>query len=349
MSPGVEARAMALRVNPLHATALVAMALVAAGVASLLWGAVPIGFHKLLTALLWPAEADARDVTILWSVRLPRTAMALLCGASLGLSGALMQGLFRNPLADPGIAGVSSGAALAAVSTIVIGQNHFGPDVMRLLPVTAFLGGLAVTLLLYALATRGGRTSVGVLLLGGIAIGALTTALTGLLIFMSSEQQLREMTFWSMGSLAGATWSKVTGLCVCVATALAGLPFLMTALDRLSLGESEARYMGVDVEKAKLGAIVLTSLLTGGAVAVSGTIGFVGLIVPHILRMAMGPAHRTLLPLSALLGGLIMLVADQIARTVAAPAELPIGIVTAAVGGPAFLWILLTSMPRELA
>lgn len=330
----------------LHAAVLAA--LVAAALSSVLSGAVHLSYSDVMTAFLAPAEAPARDVSILWSVRLPRTLLAMLVGASLGISGAVMQGLFRNSLADPGLTGVSSGAALGAVTVIVLGQNLFGSAASYLLPPAAFLGGLGVTFLLYAIATRGGRTSVSTMLLGGIAIGALGMAVTGLLIFISSESQLRELTFWSMGSLAGASWGKVASLLACAAIALPVLPLLLKTLDRISLGEAEAEYMGVNVERSKFAAITLTALLTGSAVAVSGVIGFVGLIVPHLLRLGIGPSHRVLLPMSALLGALLMLVADQIARTVAAPAELPIGIVTAAVGAPVFLWMLMTSAASEV-
>jgi iron complex transport system permease protein len=236
---------------------------------------------------------------------------------------------------------------LAAVALIVIGQNRFGPEAMRFLPVAAFLGGLAVTALLYAIASRGGRTSVTVMLLGGIALGAAAMAGTGLLVFISSEQQLRELTFWTMGSIAGATWAKIASLALPAAIAAAALPFLTRSLDRLTLGEEEARHMGVDVERTKIIAIVVTALLTGAAVAVSGVIGFLGLVVPHMLRIAVGPAHGLLLPLSALLGATLMLLADVIARTIVAPAELPVGIVTACLGAPVFLWMLLRMVPND--
>lgn len=324
-----------------------ALLLALAAAWSLLSGAVPLGIGEVVAAVFTPAEAPPRDVSILWSVRMPRTTMAILVGASLGITGAIMQGLFRNPLADPGLTGVSAGAALGAVGMIVVGQNVLGASAGYLLPAAAFLGGLLVTLFLYAIATRGGRTSVILMLLGGIAVAALAMSLTGLLVFISSDQQLRELTFWSMGSLSGASWVKVASLAACWVLAAPFLPLLLNTLDRFSLGEAEAGYMGVNVERSKLVAIVLTALLTGGAVAVSGVIGFVGLIVPHLIRIVIGPSHRSLLPLSAMLGAMLLLVADQVARSIAAPAELPIGIITAALGGPVFLWMLLTSPARE--
>lgn len=304
---------------------------------SMMLGTVPLSAGEVAAAIFAPAGAAPRDVSILWSVRMPRTAMAILVGASLGITGAIMQGLFRNPLADPGLTGVSAGAALGAVGMIVLGQNVLGASASHLLPVAAFLGGLLVTLFLYAIATRGGHTSVTLMLLGGIAVATLAMSLTGLLIFISSEQQLRELTFWSMGSLSGASWVKAASLAVCWMLAAPMLPILLKTLDRLALSEAEAGYMGVNVERSKLVAIVITALLTGCAVSVSGVIGFVGLIVPHLLRITVGPSHKALLPLSAMMGALLLLIADQVARSIAAPAELPISIVTAALGGPVFL------------
>lgn len=350
MSLGPASRAFSGRaVIAMLALPALAAVLAAVCLVSFRVGPVPIATGDIIRALINPAAADPRDAAIVWSVRLPRTAMAMLCGGALAVSGAIMQGLFRNALADPGLTGVSSGAAFAAVATIVIGQNRFGPEAMRFLPVAAFLGGLAVTALLYAIASRSGRTSVTVMLLGGIALGAAAMAATGLLIFISSEQQLRELTFWTMGSIAGATWAKIASLALFVGVAAAALPFLTRSLDRLTLGEQEARHMGVDVERTKIIAIVVTALLTGAAVAVSGVIGFLGLVVPHMLRIAVGPAHGLLLPLSGLLGATLLLLADVIARTIVAPAELPVGIVTACLGAPVFLWLLLRMVPGDAA
>lgn len=324
---------------PLLAAALALMAVV-----SIATGAVAIDIAALPGILLGSSEAAARDSVIVWSVRLPRTLLAMLVGASLAASGAVLQGLFRNPLADPGLVGVSSGSVLAAVATIVLGQNYFGETATRILPVTAFIGGLLTTILLYSIATRDGRTYTATMLLGGIAIGAIAMALTGVLIFMSTEQQLREFTFWSLGSLAGATWAKATSVSLFMLVALGLWPILARGLDRLALGEAEAGHMGVNVQILKRGAIVATALLTGAAVAVSGAIGFIGLVVPHLLRLVMSPRHRFLIPAAALLGAILLLAADMVARTIVAPAELPIGIVTACLGGPVFLWMLLTNV-----
>lgn len=326
---------------------LLLAALVVSAAVSIATGAVTIAPASLPGVLFGSEGNTLRDEVIVWSVRLPRTVLAMLVGAALAASGAILQGLFRNPLADPGLVGVSSGAVLAAVTTIVIGQNLFGTAATRYLPVSAFIGGLLTTILLYTIATRNGRTYTATMLLGGIAIGAIAMALTGVLIFMSTEQQLREFTFWSLGSLAGATWEKAASVGLFMILALGLWPLLSRGLDRLALGESEAGHMGVNVQHLKRAAIVGTALLTGAAVAVSGAIGFIGLVVPHLLRLVMSPRHRFLVPASAFLGANLLLVADMIARTIVAPAELPIGIVTACLGGPVFLWMLVTNV-RQL-
>lgn len=313
--------------------------LAAASALSISRGAVLIPVADVIQSVL--GHGTQRSDLIIWTIRLPRTLMAGGVGASLALCGAVMQGLFRNPLADPGLTGVSSGAAFAAVATIVLGQNTFGMAATNWLPVTAFTGGLVVTLLLYAIATQGGRTSVTTMLLAGIAIGAIAAAATGLLIFMASEQQLREFTFWTLGSLAGATWHKSFIVFALLAISIPLWPYLARGLDKLALGEADASFSGLRVEHTKAIAIILTALLTGVAVSVSGMIGFVGLVVPHILRLTIGPSHGLMLPASALLGATLLILADTFARLAAAPAELPIGIITACLGGPLFLWMLL--------
>ena len=318
---------------------LLAAAVVLAAIVSISLGAVRLPAFNIIASVF--GHGVARDDLIVWSLRLPRTAMAGSIGAALAVSGAVMQGLFRNPLADPGLTGVSAGAALAAVTTIVLGQNAFGMAANDWLPVSSFIGGLAVTLLLYAVATRHGITSVTTMLLAGIAIGAVAGAVTGLLIFLASEQQLREFTFWTLGSLGGATWYKAILVATMLLLSLPLWPWLARGLDKLALGETQAAFAGLSVERVKIIAIVMTALLTGVSVSMSGMIGFVGLVVPHVLRLVTGPSHSLLLPASALLGAVLLMLADTFARIVAAPAELPIGIVTACLGGPLFLWMLL--------
>ncbi|MGE0501842.1 MAG: FecCD family ABC transporter permease [Rhizobiaceae bacterium] len=288
---------------------------------------------------------SARDRVIVYDIRLPRIVLGILIGAALAVSGAVMQGLFRNPLADPGLVGVSAGAALGAVSVIVLGGTVLLPITaifgFYALPMTAFAFALATTLLLYRIATRQGQTSVATMLLAGIAIAALASALMGLLIFMADDRQLRDLTFWNLGSLAGATWTKIAAVAPIIVVALATTGFVARGLNALALGEATARHLGVPVQRLKNVGIFAVSAAVGASVAVSGGIGFVGIVVPHLLRLLMGPDNRYLLPASALLGASLLLLADAVSRTIVAPAELPIGIVTAAAGAPFFLWILL--------
>ena len=294
-----------------------------------------------------PADAAlaTRDQLIVYDIRMPRILLGVLIGAALAVCGAVMQGLFRNPLADPGLIGVSAGSSLGAVAVIVLGTTWLAPVTLALgtlaLPLAAFFGGLAVTFLLYAVATRQGQTSVATMLLAGIAISALAMALTGVLIFMADDRQLRDLTFWQLGSLAGATWPKIGTIGPVIVLALSAMPFLSRGLNALALGEATAGHLGIPVQRLKYTAIVGVSAAVGASVAVSGGIGFIGIVVPHVLRLAIGPDNRYLLPASALLGASMLLLADAVARTIVAPAELPIGIVTAVAGAPFFLWILL--------
>ncbi|MBX9454930.1 MAG: iron ABC transporter permease [Rhizobium sp.] len=304
-----------------------------------------------------PAPADAalllRDQIVIMEVRMPRAVLGFLVGAALAVSGAVMQGLFRNPLADPGILGVTSGASLGAVGTIVFGSTVLAPFTavagVFSLPLMAFAGSLLVTYVLYRLGTRDGETQVATMLIAGIAIAALGMALTGLLIYMADDRQLRDINFWSLGSLAGSTWQKAGIAALVVLPALVIVPFLARGLNAFTLGEAAAFHMGVPVERFKRIAIVMVAAATGVSVALSGGIGFVGMIVPHLIRIAAGPDHRFLLPASALLGGCLLLAADMIARIIVAPAELPIGILTAILGAPFFLWILLKDRSGRMA
>jgi iron complex transport system permease protein len=317
--------------------------------ASIMTGAADASLGNVLRWLLGLESAEqvlsVRDRIIILDIRLPRAVLGMLVGASLAVSGAVMQGLFRNPLADPGLVGVSSGASLGAVLLIVLGTTFFGPLFavfgFYALPVAAFSGGLVTTLLLYKIATRSGQTSVATMLLAGIALGALAGAVTGVLIFMADDKQLRDLTFWGLGSLAGANWMKILSAGPIILVSLAVVPFLARGLNALTLGEAAAFHMGIPVQRLKNIAIISVAASTGASVAVSGGIGFVGIVVPHVLRMLIGPDHRYLLPASALLGGTLLIFADMIARTIVPPAELPIGIITAFAGAPFFLWILL--------
>ena len=326
---------------------ILALALVVVSLFSLTTGASDASAFDVVAG--WFSADDsalsARDRIIVYDIRLPRVVLGILIGAALAVSGAVMQGLFRNPLADPGIVGVSAGAGLGAITVIVLGSTVLGPLValfgIYALPLAAFCGGLATTLILYRVATRHGRTSIATMLLAGIALGAMAGAFSGALVYIADDRQLRDLTFWGLGSLAGATWSKIAAAGPIIVVALVSAPFMARSLNAMALGEATAHHLGIPVQRFKNIAVVSVAAATGASVAVSGGIGFVGIVVPHLLRLLIGPDHRYLLPASALLGASLLLLADAVSRTIVAPAELPIGIVTAAVGAPFFLWILL--------
>ncbi|MCV6104381.1 FecCD family ABC transporter permease [Pseudomonas aeruginosa] len=286
----------------------------------------------------------AQAEMILGQIRLPRTLLGLAVGAVLALSGVAMQGLFRNPLADPGLVGVSSGAALGAALAIVFGASLGGlPAFLApyLLSLCAFGGGLGVTWLVYRLGRRDGQTSVATMLLAGIALTALSGAVIGLFTYLADDATLRTLTFWNLGSLNGASYPRLWPLLLVALLVACWLPRRADALNALLLGESEARHLGFDVERLKAELVLCTALGVGGAVAAAGMIGFIGLVVPHLIRLVAGPDHRTLLPASMMAGAILLLLADLLARLALAPAELPIGIVTALIGAPFFLYLLL--------
>jgi iron complex transport system permease protein len=285
----------------------------------------------------------ARDSLVITQIRLPRLLLGAAVGAALAVAGAIMQGLFRNPLADPGLIGVSSGAGFAAAAAIVLGGRLLPETSLpfAILPFAAFFGALASTLVLYAVASRGGRTSMAVMLLAGIAFAALAGAGIGWLSYISNDSQLRDLTFWSLGSLGGATWGKVAVVIPMILPVLLAVPFLAHGLNAMALGEAEAFHIGVNVQRLKVLSVLLVSVAVGAAVACSGLIGFVGIIVPHMLRLSVGANYRFLLPASALLGATLLVGADIFARIIVAPSELPIGIVTATLGAPFFIWLLL--------
>ncbi|MBX8517566.1 iron ABC transporter permease [Pseudomonas cichorii] len=281
---------------------------------------------------------------ILGQIRVPRTLLGLAVGAVLALSGVAMQGLFRNPLADPGLVGVSSGAALGAALAIVGGALWGNvPQVIApyLLSVCAVVGGLVVTSMVYRLGRRDGQTSVATMLLAGIALTALSASIIGLLTYLADDATLRTLTFWNMGSLNGATYTRLWPLLLVCVAIIFWLPRRAKALNALLLGESEARHLGINVEALKRELVFCTALGVGAAVAAAGLIGFIGLVVPHLVRLLVGPDHRVLLPASALAGASLLLFADIFARLALAPAELPIGIVTALLGAPFFLYLLV--------
>ncbi|WP_432588558.1 iron ABC transporter permease [Streptomyces sp. HD1123-B1] len=325
-------------------TALAVLALLSASIGAYeipLGGMVDSLLHR---AGLGGAALDRVGESVLWNVRLPRVVLALLVGASLGCAGALMQGVFGNPLAEPGVIGISMGAAVGAAGAIALGLDVLGNWTVTAF---AFAAGLLTVLLVYALSRLDGRTEVVTLILTGIAVNAFAGALIGLAVFFADNAQLTQITFWQLGSLAQATWPKVLAVLPCALAGLAIAPAFARKLDLLALGERPARHLGVDVERLRMTLILVVALLTAAAVAVAGVITFVGLLVPHLLRMAAGPGHRFLIPGSALGGALVLVAADLAARTVAQPAELPLGVLTALFGSPFFFWLLRRTRRRQ--
>lgn len=326
--------------------ALLTLAVLAAGI-----GPVKISPNKVVSILMAKVGVslgipfEPQHDTVITAIRLPRVVLAIIAGAALGIAGAALQGLFRNPLADPGLVGVSAGAAAGAISIIVLGNTVLAPVTMlfgaHALPLCAFVGGMGVTFLIFRVSTSNGRTNIGTMLLAGIAINSLIGALIGLLTYISTDEQLRSLTFWSMGSLGAANWKTLS----------IALPFTLLAmfllirqsrvLNAISLGETPAAHLGFNVQRSRRLIIIFSSLAVGSIVSMVGAIGFIGLVVPHLVRLLLGPDHRGVLPASALLGAILLLGADLLGRNVVAPTEVPVGIITAACGAPFFLWLLL--------
>lgn len=319
-------------------------------------GAFPISWSELFAAVSRKLGAtgtpEGAHEIVLWELRIPRVLMAGLVGASLALVGAVLQGLFRNPLADPALIGISTGAAVGAVVVIVLGDRlvflHWMGEVW-MLPVAAFIGALLSTLAIQRIATTGGYTSVATLLLAGVAINALGSAIIGFCTYLASDAQLRSLSFWMLGSLGAASWRVLGVIAPFCVVALIFIPRFSRALNAMALGEAEAGHLGFRPERVKRWLIVLTSVAIGASVAYTGMIGFVGLVTPHLVRLLIGPDHRWLLPGSMTLGAILMMSADVFSRTAVAPAELPVGIVTAAVGAPFFLALLWRQRKKVMA
>lgn len=309
-----------------------------------------LGAARLSPEALWlgltgrGGELEALDRTVLFSIRLPRVLGGLLVGATLGLCGAAMQGLFRNPLADPGLIGVTGGAALGAVLAVKFAATALAGVAAALgelaLPACALAGALLATAFMHRASVVEGRVVVALMLLAGVGINALAGAGTGLVLFFADDDQLRQFTFWTLGSLGQVTWAKLAAALPFVLPAWWIIPGHARALDALLLGEAEAGHLGVELARLKRRLVFATAAGVGAAVSVAGGIGFIGLVVPHLVRQIFGPAHRWLIPGSALLGATLLVGADLLARTVAMPAELPVGVITAALGAPVFFSLL---------
>jgi ABC-type Fe3+-siderophore transport system, permease component len=310
------------------AVALLVMTLLATG----------FGALRLPVSLLWNNSDDAlRQIWL--TIRLPRVLLALVIGGSLALAGCVMQGLFRNPLADPGLLGISSGAALAVALWVVIPLSLPALVMLYAPMLAAFLGALAATVVIFLLSQQR-ESSLSRLLLVGIAINALCGAAVGVLSWISNDAQLRQLSLWGMGSLGQAQWSTLLAVTSLMVPTVWVIWRLATALNLLQLGEEEAHYLGVDVKVVQRILLLCSALLVAAAVAVSGVIGFVGLVVPHLMRMWLGADHRAVIPGSVLAGAFLLLIADTVARTLVAPAEMPVGLLTSILGAPWFLWLI---------
>lgn len=297
-------------------------------------------------------EVAPQYEAVIQIVRLPRVILGILVGAGLGISGAAVQGIFRNPLAEPGLIGISAGASLMAVAIIALEigllsglSNLLG---YYLLAFGAFAGAGLAAMLVYQISRTDGRPNVATMLLAGIAINALAGSLTGLITYLANEQQLRNITFWMLGSLGGATWETVLAVLPFVVIPVLVLPLMGKALNAFALGEAQADHLGLKINRVKRNVVILATMAVGASVAVSGIIGFVGLLVPHTIRLFIGVDNKYVLPASALLGALILTLADMIARTIVSPVELPIGVITALLGTPLFLYILIKDKKKLL-
>lgn len=317
---------------------------------SLRLGTVSIASNQLMHLLFKPfgysssVEVSIAQETVFWSIRLPRVLFGVLIGIALGSAGTALQGIFRNPLVDSGLIGIASGASLFASAFIllfsVVPMLVLGSPQLTLATV-AFFGAALTALLVYRIALSHGKINTVLLILAGVALNALSGSLTGLLTFFADDKQLRDLTFWTLGSLSGANWTNVSVLTLFVLLPFAVLLRTSTSLNAFALGESQAHSVGVHVQKTKTIVLVCSTAMVGAAVAFSGVIGFVGLVIPHILRLILGPSYTNLLPLSAVAGALLVCLSDLVCRLLLQPVEIPIGIVTALLGTPVLLWIIL--------
>lgn len=337
---------------------ILSLLLVASVIVALALGAVeiPVKDVSLILAkklgLFSSLAVDETFEGVIDLIRLPRVLLGLLVGAALGVSGAAVQGIFRNPLAEPGLIGISAGASLFAVIIIAL-ETALLAGLSQLLgyyllAFGAFAGAALAAVLVYQLSKTDGRPNIAGMLLAGIAINAFAGALTGLVTYLADEQQLRTITFWMLGSLGGATWDTVTALLPFVLLPVLTLPLLGKSLNAFALGEAQADQLGLRTGRVKLQVVLLSTLAVGASVAVSGVIGFVGLLVPHIIRLLGGVDNRYVVPASALFGALILTLADTVSRVAVAPIELPIGVITSLLGTPVFLYILFKDKKKIL-
>lgn len=323
--------------------ALIVLTIVSAGT-----GAVHLSWKEIIDLMRHRFGADIQVNSIheglFFQIRLPRTFLCILVGASLSVSGAMMQSLFRNPIVEPGLIGTSAGSAFGAAMLIVLGQYRFFQSFSflgdLLMPVCAFIGGLIATFLVYYFSASLNRVNISIMILAGIAINAIAAGGTGFLSYIARDPQARSITFWNLGSVSGANWQSVSIVAVSTIVGFVLSLRFAKSLNALQLGDAEAGYLGINTERLKIFVILVNTLLVSVATSMVGIIAFVGLIVPHLLRLLKGSDNRYLLIGSALLGAIVLISTDMVCRTVIAPAEMPIGIVTAFIGAPVFLWLL---------
>ncbi len=339
----------ATRITVVFAVLVAALAVLA--VVSACLGQVPTSPAEVVGSLLHsigleigPLPAHPAGEVTLWEVRFPRVVLAMLVGAALGCSGALLQGIFANPLAEPGVIGVSSGAAVGASAVIVLGGAFTAGWALA---GAAMLSGLVTTALVYALSRSNGRTEVVTVILTGVAVNALAGGLIALFTFVANPAARDQIVFWQLGSLGGATWDIVSIVAPLTVAGVIASILIAPKLDLLALGESVAHHLGVGVERVRQVSIVVVAVLVSAAVAFTGIIMFVGLVVPHLMRLALGPAHRVLVCASALGGALVLLAADLGARTLVPNADLPLGMLTSLIGGPVFFWMLRRTRAKQ--
>lgn len=302
-------------------------------------------FGMVKDGFLGSENSDPGDWYVFSEIRLPRVVMAILIGSALAVSGAAMQGMFKNPLATPSLIGVTSGASLFAAIAIVLGSfiRQILPEFLHslLISLMAFIGAILTMVFVYRMSTVQRKTNVVIMLLAGVAISAMAGAITGFLIYLTDDEELRNLTFWTLGSLAGASWQKNLILALVIGVSYIFLINKGKALNAMMLGEQDAAHLGIPVEKVKKQIVIFTALMVGACVAFAGTIGFVGLIIPYILRLIFKSNYHIILPLSAVAGSILLLCADTFSRTIVAPSEMPIGVITAFLGAPVFIAILI--------
>tara|TARA_B100000683_G_scaffold26512_1_gene23975 strand:- start:375 stop:1391 length:1017 start_codon:yes stop_codon:yes gene_type:complete len=311
--------------------------------------AVTIGSFKISVFDILLGKLDELGSTILYTIRMPRVMLAAFVGASLAISGACLQGLFRNPLADPGLIGVSAGAALGAAFAIVFSSRFISLDFLGpyLIPFSAIIGSASVIIILFVITKGFGYDGVTYMLLAGIAVNAIAGVGIGVLTYISDDSELRSLTFWTMGSFGGVTWPLIMPAIVVILFSIVWIIGLSRKLDLIQLGDVEASRLGINIKKVRFGVIISSAVVVGISVALSGMIGFVGLVVPHLVRILGGVNHLYVLIGSAIFGSILMVISDMMCRVIISPAELPVGLITSGLGSPFFLWLIFKMRTRN--